>query len=106
MANQVVVHKGRTVILPVAIGYDVSGDEIRSQIREETDKDSPLIAEWTVSFLTDGTDGEVLLTLDNSVTGLITKTLGYMDMVRIVNGEPLPVFDDILEVLFKDTITV
>jgi dihydrodipicolinate reductase len=100
------VFKGYTTVLQVHLGIDVSEDEFKSQIRVNSDRTSDLIAEWEVSFATDGTDGELILTLDDSVTGVITHTTGYMDLVRISAGEPLPVFKDVLEVLFKDTVTV
>jgi len=104
--NQVIVYKGRTVIVPVSLGFDVSGDTITSEIREGKDSASDLIAEWDVTFDSDGTDGEIVLTLDNSVTSLIDKTTGYMDLKRVTAGEPINVFDEPLEVLFKNTVTV
>lgn len=103
--NPVVVHKGRTVTLRVSLGYDASADVFASQIRTEKHSGSELIAEWDVSFYTDGSDGELVLTLDDSVSGPITKTTGYMDIKRVTGGEPVPVFDDPIEVLFKETIT-
>lgn len=104
--SQLIVYKGRTNIVPVSLGFDVSNDTITSQIRAEKNFESELIATWTVSFLTDGEDGELILTLDNSITALIEATAGYMDLKRVSGGEPLHVFDDPLEVLFKNTITV
>lgn len=104
--QQVIVHKGRTVILPVSLGYDISGDTFTSEIRVDQDPASALIATWTTSFATDGIDGELVLTLDNSVTSTITRTRGYMDIKRVSGGEPLPVFDEPLEVLFKEVVTV
>lgn len=103
--NQVIVHKGRRNVLPVSLGIDVSGDEFESEIRAGKNRTSTLIATWTVSFLTDGVDGELLLTLDDSVTTDIEKTIGYMDIKRITSGEPVPVFDELLEVLFQETVT-
>ncbi len=104
--KQVSVHKGRTVILPVSVGFDVSQDTITSDIRVGKDSSSELIASWVVSFETDGVDGELILTLDNAATELITKSVGYMDLKRVTGGEPVTVFDEPLEVLFKDIITV
>lgn len=101
-----VVYKGRTARVPVSLGFDVSDDTITSEIRVDKNFESELIATWDVEFLTDGTDGELILTLDDSVTAVIEKATGYMDLKRVSNGEPLPVFDDPLEVLFKNTITV
>jgi hypothetical protein len=105
MANTVVVHKGRTNVISVDMGMDVSGDIITSQIRSEPDQASPLIATWQVTFFTDGTDGELVLTLDNVVTSQITANAGYMDLKRMVGGEPIPVFDKPLEVTFRGTVT-
>ena len=104
--QQIIVHKGRTVIITVSVGFDVSNDVITSEIRVDQNRESTLIAEWDVSFATDGIDGELILTLDDSVTGEVEQTTGYMDMKRIVGGEPVNVFDDPLEVLFKETVTV
>lgn len=103
--DQIVVHKGRTVIVPVSLGFDVSNDVITSEIRTDKDAESDLIATWDVTYLTDGIDGELILTLDDSVTAAIEKSSGYMDLKRMSGGEPVNVFDDPLEVLFKETIT-
>lgn len=104
--NQLTVYRDRTAIVPVSLGMDVSNDTITSQIRVGKNFESDLIAEWTVAFLTDGTDGELILTLDDSITATITNDLGYMDLKRITGGEPVPVFDKPLEVLFKNSVTV
>lgn len=104
--KQIIVYKGRTNILPVSLGYDVSGDVITSEIRVDKDPESTLIATWEVSFESDGVDGELILTLDDSVTSEIEKSTGYMDLKRVTGGEPINVFDDPLEVLFKKTVTV
>lgn len=105
MTKQVIVYKNRTVVLHVSLGYDVSGDEFTSEIRVDKDPTSQLIATWDVSFETDGVDGELVLRLDDAVTKLITKSTGYMDVKRVSGGEPIAVFDEPLEVLFKDTVT-
>lgn len=103
--QQVIVYKGRTVIIPVSLGFNVSDDIITSQIRIEKDSESELIAEWDVSFETDGTDGEIILTLDNSITTEIVQSIGYMDLKRVSGGEPLQIFDEPLEVFFENVIT-
>lgn len=103
--KQIVVHKGRTVIVPVSLGYDVSGDVFESEIREEKNRTSDLIVAWDVSYLTDGSDGELILTLDDAVTSTIEKSKGYMDIKRVSGGEPLPVFNGVIEVLFRETVT-
>jgi hypothetical protein len=101
-----IVHKGRTEIVSVSLGFDVSNDIITSEIRVDEDPTSELIAVWDVSFVTDGTDGELLLTLDNSVTSVITKSKGYTDMKRVSGGEPLAVFEEPIVVRFKNSVTV
>lgn len=105
MSNKVVVHKGRTNIITVNMGQDVSGDTLTSQIRAQPDVDSLLLATWSVAFETDGTNGEVILTLDDSVTATIEAESGYMDIKRVTGGEPVPVFDRPLEVEFRGTVT-
>lgn len=104
--RRVVVYKGRTNIVTVGLGVDVSDDTFTSEIRAEKDRSSDLIAAWTVSFSTDGKDGELELTLDESITSTIIPSVGYMDIKRNSGGEPLPVFDEPLEVIFQETITV
>lgn len=104
MSNKVIVHKNRTNTITIDLGFDVSADVITSQIRAEQDPTSALIATWVVGFVTDGTDGLLTLTLDNSVTE-ITVDSGYMDLKRVSGGEPLAVFDKPLEVSFQGTVT-
>lgn len=103
--DQIVIKKGRTKVVSVKLPDDVSLDVITSQIRTGRTKTSTLIATWDVSFETDGSDGEVILTLDDSVTSEIAYKKGYMDMKRIIDGEPTDVFDHPLEVVFKSPIT-
>lgn len=105
MTNPVVVHKNRRNTVMVNLGFDVSGDTITSEIRAQPDHESTLIATWTVSFVTDGTDGRLQLVLDDSVTAGITVDSGFMDLKRLSSGEPLPVFDRPLEVSFRGTVT-
>lgn len=101
----IIVHKGRTTRISVGLGFDVSADTFESEIRVDQDPTSTLIATWAISFLTDGIDGELVLTLDDSVSGPITQSKGYMDIKRITGGEPVPAFDKPLEVLFQKTVT-
>lgn len=105
MSNKIIVHKGRTNTVQVFLGYDVSDDEITSEIRSEPTLESTLIATWAVSFLTDGTDGKLVLSLDDTVTTGITANSGYMDLKRVVGTEPVPVFDEPLEVVFRGAVT-
>jgi hypothetical protein len=105
MASKIIVHKGRTNRVMVNMGMDVSADQITSEIRTEADVDAPLVATWTVAFETDGTDGMLILTLDDVITSQITVNSGYMDLKRVTGSEPIPVFDRPLEVTFRGTVT-
>ena len=105
MSNKVIVHKGRTNTLRIEMGIDVSPDTFTSEIRAEPTVDSPLIATWNVAFVTDGTDGELILTLDDVATKQIKANSGYMDLKRVSGSEPVPVFDRPLEVSFRGTVT-
>lgn len=103
MSNKLIVHKGRTNIVPVSLGIDVSGDTLTSEIRTLA---GVLICTWAVSFDNDGSDGELILILDNSVTATIPYISGLMDIKRVTNGEPVPIFDVPLEVEFRDAVTL
>lgn len=105
MSNEVIVHKGRTNTVEIRLGMDVSADTFTSQIRTQPTQEATLIAEWEVEFLTDGTDGVLKLTMDDAVTAGIAELAGYMDLKRVSGGEPIPVFDKPLEVLFRGTVT-
>lgn len=104
MNRQLVVFKGRVTVVTASLGYDVSDDELVSEIRVNKDPESELIATWTIENLTDGTDGELVMTLDDSA-GVIERSNGYTDIKRITAGKPINVFDDPLEVLFKNPVT-
>ena len=104
--NKVIVHKGRTCTLQVNLGFDASGDVFTSEIRSEPTIKSPLIAEWTVTFLNSpGTDGKLKLVLDDSVTVGITANSGYMDVTSVTGGQPVSVFDEPVEVAFRGVVT-
>lgn len=105
MSSEVVVHKGRTNTITVSLGIDVSADTITSEIRSEPDVSAPLIMTWEVDFVTDGTDGELVLTVDDVVTSGIKANSGYMDIKRVTGAEPVPVFDRPLEVQFRGSVT-
>jgi hypothetical protein len=106
MSSEIVVHKGRTNVITIGLGIDVSDDTITSEIRSGPDQSSALIMTWDVEFATDGTDGELVLTIDNTITGDIEASSGYMDLKRVSAGEPIPVFDRPLEVTFQGSVTV
>lgn len=93
--DDIVVYKNRTNVLSVSLGSDVSADTFTSEIREKVGVASPLIATWDVAFLTDGTDGELVLTLDDSELVAVTQKAGYMDIKRTSGGEPYEVFPPI-----------
>lgn len=84
--------KGKTVGVGVSLGFNVSADTITSDIRVSEDPLSAIIASWVVTFETDGTDGDLLLTLDSTITTAIVQTTGYMDLKRVAGGPPLPIF--------------
>lgn len=100
----IVVYKNRTNRLSVSLGTDVSGDSFESEIREKALVASPLIATWDVAFLTDGVDGELVLTLDDSELSAVTQKAGYMDIKRVSGGEPYQVFAPV-KVVFKNVVT-
>lgn len=102
MSKKVIVDKGRTVIITVSLGVDVSGDTITSEIRTLS---GTLILEWDVTFDSDGTDGELILRLDDTDTATVTHPSGIMDLKRQSAGEPYSVFDKPLEVEFREVVT-
>lgn len=106
--DSVVVYKNRTNTLRINLGIDVSSDTFTSQIRNGKLPTSPLLATWTVSFVTNGVNGQLVCTLDDSATtsALIAVKSGYMDLRRVSGGEPVPVFDSPIKVIFKESITV
>lgn len=99
------VYRGRTTKIGVALGIDVSQDEITSQIRTEAKPTSTLLAEWKVDFLTDGEDGRLVLTIDDSDSTLTNHTNGFMDLKRMSGGEPVKVTDDVIPVVFMGSVT-
>lgn len=105
MSSELVVHKGRTNVVTVDLGFDVSADTFTSEIRSEPDQGAPLIMTWTVTFETDGTDGLLVLSVDNTITADIAANSGFMDIKRVVGAEPVPLFDSPIEVTFKGTVT-
>jgi len=104
--NKVVVYKARTNTLTVNLGLDVSGDAFTSQIRADSDHNSELIMTWNIAFDTDGTDGKLILTVDDVVTEQIDVASGYMDLKRVTGGQPVPVFERSIEVEFRGVVTV
>lgn len=102
------VYKNRTNTITIDMGIDVSADTaagFTSKIRSQPNKDGALIVEWTVSFTTDGTDGELTLVIDDALASNIVAESGYMDLKRVTGGEPVPVFSRPLEVEFIGAVT-
>ncbi len=100
--DTIIIYKGRTTVLPVDLGFDVSGDTITSEIRT---LGGDLIATWSVVFDGDGSDGKLILTLDDSVTALVEYSSGLMDFKRVSVGEPLPIIEYPIAVEFRETVT-
>lgn len=105
MSGELIVHRNRTNRVSLGLGINVAGETITSQIRKEKDVSSDLIAEWTVSFLNDGTDGEVILTLPHTIAGAVTASYGWMDLKRVSGGQPISVFSEPLRVRFQGVVT-
>lgn len=103
--NELLVYKNRTNVVQVDLGFDVSTDVLTSEIRAGKNLGSSLIATWAVSFLTDGTDGKLVLTLDDSDLDSVSEKVGYMDLKRVSAGEPLPVFANPIKVKFLESVT-
>lgn len=103
--SEIVVYKNRTNVLPISLGIDVSTDVITSQIRTQPEVTSPLIVEWDVDFLTDGTDGELVLTIDQTAAAQIVASSGFMDLKRVSGSTVPPLFDRALEVVFRGAVT-
>ena|SRR5688572_15868031 len=104
MTNPIRVYKGRTTVVTVNLGINVTGETFASEIRTEPDVNSALICEWDITIV-DAPTGKLRLELDDLVTGQVTVDSGYMDIKRTSGGEPLPVFDDVLEVSFLGVTT-
>jgi len=103
MSDKLRVYKNRTNVIFVSLGFDVSGDTITSEIRTQS---GTLIATWTVAFVSDGSDGEIKLTLDNSALSAVMYSNGFMDFKRVSGGEPYPIIKAPVEVEFIDSVTV
>jgi len=104
MANEtIVIHKGRVNVIAVSLGMDVSGDTLTSEIRTAAGE---LVAPWVVSFDGDGTNGEIILTMDDSVSAAIVYERGLMDIKRVSASQPYAVFDMPFDVEIRETVTV
>ena len=106
MSGELIIHRNRTNVVPLGLGFDVSGDTITSQIRLNPGDTGDPLCEWTVTFATDGTNGELILTLTSEDLNEVTANYGYMDLKRVSGGEPLSVFLEPLKVAFKGVVTL
>lgn len=102
MSDAVLVYKDRTTRITANLGLDVSSDTITSEIRS---KSGEFLVEWTIEFDSDGTDGELIMTIDNALTTDLVAEEGLMDFKRMSAGEPLPVIARALEVQFVKSVT-
>ena len=105
MSGNLILHVGRVNKVPIGLGFDVSQDNFTSQIREEKSPTSTLLATWNVTFATDGTDGELVLTLAADALEDVTVSSGYTDLKRVSNGQPLSVFSEPIPVVFEGVVT-
>lgn len=105
MNAPVVVRVGRHNTIGVSLGRDVSQLNPTSEIRKAKSTTSQLIATWTVNFATDGTDGDLVLTLDDAITAAIIHSSGWMDIKLIENGEPVSAFKEPIQVVFEGVVT-
>lgn len=105
MTAELIIHLDRTNRVPFNIGVSVAGDTFSSEIREEKDPESALIATWECSLLTDGTDGEVVLVLPEAELTSVAEGYGFMDVKRTSGGEDFPVFSEPLKVKFQKVVT-
>lgn len=103
----VVIFRNRTTIVQVNLGFDVSADELISEVRKGKTTEDELIVAWDISFLTDGHDGKCLFKIDDSVVADVPEDQvdGWMDVKRISGGEPLPVLAKPIKAIFRDVVT-
>ncbi len=105
MHDQLVIHMNRTNVVAVGLAFDVSEDIITSEIRSDKDVSSDLLATFEVTYATDGTDGELLLILNENELENVTKTYGFMDLKRVAGDETVSVFLEPLKVFFQGVVT-
>jgi hypothetical protein len=102
MSEEIKIYKNRLNTLTIRLGYDISADTFESHIRSKQSATSDLLGTWDISFVTDGTDGELFLEFDEQ--GTITNKTGYTDLKRVSGGDDVYVFDPI-KVIFVETVT-
>lgn len=97
--QKIEVERGKTIILMVSLGFNVSESEFLCQMRQSESPESSLLATWAISFDTDGKDGELLATLDNSISSSIAMSTAWLFLDKVSESPPLPVFPEPLEVM-------
>lgn len=105
MTKPLIIHKNRTNIVQLSLGMDVSSDTFTSDIKAVVSPTATPLVSFTIAFATDGTDGELVLRIDDSALANVTAKFGYMDLKRLSNGEPLSVFLEPLKVEFQGVVT-
>lgn len=103
--THITVWKRRSITFEFALAHQIGDDIYTSEIRRGQSVNTPLIATWNVSVKPGGMNKTLIFSMDDSVTSLITVNYGWMDLKRVSNGEPLPVLNYSIPVLFKDVIT-
>jgi len=97
------VYKSRVNEVVVNTGIDLTGSTITSEIREQPDQDSVLIASWDVD-VTDAPNGILVLSMDETESD-VEQSKGFMDFKRVVGGDPFPMLSDYIEVEFRAAVT-
>lgn len=105
MYKPIYIRVGRHNTVAVRFDGDISTEVLTSEIRKEKSKTSELIATFTPSFATDGTDGILLLTLDQTASDGITFTNGWMDIKKIEDGKSTSAFQHPVPVIFEGVVT-
>lgn len=103
--DHITVVKNRSITFEFTLGHQIGTDVYTSEIRVGQSVNTPLIATWNVSVKPGGLNRTLIFSMDNSVTAPIVQSHGWMDLKRVSGGEPLPVLDYAIPVLFKDAIT-
>lgn len=105
MSSELLVYRDRTTVVPLSLGMNVSGDTITSEIRVGVSPTSTLLGTWDVTFVTDGSDGEVRLEITSLTEAANGVNYGYMDLKRLSSGKSLSVFRVPLRVKFQGVVT-
>lgn len=89
-----IVAKTKTVIVPISLGFNVVGWVFTADLRATVVATSALIATWIVTFDTDGKDGELIATLQDTITSGLTVGTAYMRLKRIIPSPTLEIFGE------------